>query len=312
MSAPSHSPSASEAATPSDGERNAQRTPRPKERSGVPAPGEDVMGGGVSQSAAPAGPDAAPAGLVAPATSSTAGGPADDPGGPRTGREHPVAPATGMVALKPAGAPEPPGPVQKGAAASAAHPSAQAAIHGLATPAPAEQGPAASAAHPSAQAAIHGLVVPAPAELVPVPAGGSQALKLGGTTMGPGLPAPSGRPPVAPATSRTVTGVAAAHDVRRTEPSQEEAASGPAPLVPPLREVPVPSSFGAFGDETFTLRIPLDGPFKVRKDTLLREFERAYFARLLERCEGNVARSAREAGLDRKHLYSILYRHGLL
>lgn len=86
----------------------------------------------------------------------------------------------------------------------------------------------------------------------------------------------------------------------------------------PSREAPLPlptavSSGGSASEPaTLTLRIPLEGPFKLHKELLLREFERAYFTRLLERCGGNVARSAREAGLDRKHLYSILHRHGLL
>jgi len=34
--------------------------------------------------------------------------------------------------------------------------------------------------------------------------------------------------------------------------------------------------------------------------------------RLLSRTQGNIARAAREAELDRKHLYSLLHKYGLV
>ena len=45
---------------------------------------------------------------------------------------------------------------------------------------------------------------------------------------------------------------------------------------------------------------------------LVRAFEREYLTRLLSRTQGNIARAAREAGLDRKHLYSLLHKYGLV
>jgi DNA-binding NtrC family response regulator len=59
--------------------------------------------------------------------------------------------------------------------------------------------------------------------------------------------------------------------------------------------------------------LPIDygGPFKQSKDELIRAFEKEYLTRLLSRCRGNVAKAAREAGLDRKYLYSLLYKYGL-
>jgi DNA-binding NtrC family response regulator len=60
--------------------------------------------------------------------------------------------------------------------------------------------------------------------------------------------------------------------------------------------------------------LPVDygGPFKVCKDELVRGFEREYLTRLMSRCRGNVAKAAREAELDRKHLYSLLHKYGLV
>jgi DNA-binding NtrC family response regulator len=55
----------------------------------------------------------------------------------------------------------------------------------------------------------------------------------------------------------------------------------------------------------------LDQPFKVAKERLVTQFEKAYLARLLEICEGNVSRAARAAKLDRMYLHRLLQRHGL-
>ena len=54
------------------------------------------------------------------------------------------------------------------------------------------------------------------------------------------------------------------------------------------------------------------GPFKESKDELIRAFEREYLTRLLAKTRGNIARAARDAGLDRKHLYSLLHKYGLV
>ncbi len=70
--------------------------------------------------------------------------------------------------------------------------------------------------------------------------------------------------------------------------------------------------------------IPRDGPasfdpallkpglgFKSAKQTVVDAFETAYLAVLLERNEGNITRSAQEAGLTRYHLRELLKRHNL-
>jgi DNA-binding NtrC family response regulator len=51
--------------------------------------------------------------------------------------------------------------------------------------------------------------------------------------------------------------------------------------------------------------------FKHAKQTVVDAFESAYLAALLGRNEGNITRSAQEAGLTRYHLRELLKRHGL-
>jgi len=55
-----------------------------------------------------------------------------------------------------------------------------------------------------------------------------------------------------------------------------------------------------------------DGAFKECKEELIRTFEREYLTRLLQKSKGNVARAARDAELDRKHLYSLLHKYHLV
>lgn len=52
-------------------------------------------------------------------------------------------------------------------------------------------------------------------------------------------------------------------------------------------------------------------PFKEAKEVLIGRFEREYLRHLLSRVQGNMARAAREAGIDRKYLYMLLKKYGL-
>jgi DNA-binding NtrC family response regulator len=54
------------------------------------------------------------------------------------------------------------------------------------------------------------------------------------------------------------------------------------------------------------------GPFKECKEDLVRAFEKEYLTRLLSKSKGNIAKAARDAGLDRKHLYSLLHKYELV
>jgi DNA-binding NtrC family response regulator len=73
-------------------------------------------------------------------------------------------------------------------------------------------------------------------------------------------------------------------------------------------EAPLPSN-GLSGE---ALSVQFSGPFKDCKDDLIRRFEREYLTRLLASTQGNVARAAREADIDRKHLYSLLHKYDLV
>ncbi len=54
-----------------------------------------------------------------------------------------------------------------------------------------------------------------------------------------------------------------------------------------------------------------DRPFKDAKNDLIADFERSYVADLLARCEGNVSRAAREAGIERAYLQRLIRKYEL-
>ncbi len=60
------------------------------------------------------------------------------------------------------------------------------------------------------------------------------------------------------------------------------------------------------------LSVRTDLPFSEAKKQLIAVFEVRYLSDLLARCQHNLSAAARTAGLDRKHLKTLLRRHGLL
>jgi len=60
------------------------------------------------------------------------------------------------------------------------------------------------------------------------------------------------------------------------------------------------------------LAVRTDLSFAEAKQVVLEAFERRYLQDVLQRCEGNISATARESGLDRKHLKTLLRRYGLL
>jgi DNA-binding NtrC family response regulator len=53
-------------------------------------------------------------------------------------------------------------------------------------------------------------------------------------------------------------------------------------------------------------------PYREAKQRLLEGFDRAYLKELMHRCEGNVSQAARIADMDRKNLYDLLKKNGLM
>ncbi|MBI3179349.1 MAG: sigma 54-dependent Fis family transcriptional regulator [Deltaproteobacteria bacterium] len=64
-------------------------------------------------------------------------------------------------------------------------------------------------------------------------------------------------------------------------------------------------------EDTGSLPAVFSLPFKDAKEQLVAAFEKEYLTRLLARSDNNIARAAREAGIDRKHLYTLPGKHGL-
>jgi two-component system nitrogen regulation response regulator GlnG len=54
-----------------------------------------------------------------------------------------------------------------------------------------------------------------------------------------------------------------------------------------------------------------DLPYKEAKERMIEGFERDYLKGLLERCEGNISRAAREAGIARISVRKLMKKHGL-
>jgi len=71
---------------------------------------------------------------------------------------------------------------------------------------------------------------------------------------------------------------------------------------------PPPEAENRSTDET---EIDLGVPLRVAKEQLVASFERRYLTALLAAADGNVSRAARQAKVDRMHLYRLLQRYGL-
>jgi DNA-binding NtrC family response regulator len=91
-----------------------------------------------------------------------------------------------------------------------------------------------------------------------------------------------------------------------TAPLVQRPPTGPTPS-----KVPAAVDLGPLLQGTqVTLTADCDLPFKEAKEKLLDAFEAAYIARLLTTGD-NVSAIARAAGIDRKHLYTLMKKHQL-
>ncbi len=81
-----------------------------------------------------------------------------------------------------------------------------------------------------------------------------------------------------------------------------------------LRPPPSAREFSQPGDNIPSLAqrpIDINTPFKIAKEGLIDEFERAYLQALLTWSGGNMSKAARHAGIDRMYLHRLVQRHGL-
>jgi DNA-binding NtrC family response regulator len=53
-------------------------------------------------------------------------------------------------------------------------------------------------------------------------------------------------------------------------------------------------------------------PFKEAKQKIVEHFEKDYLAALLRRNNYNISKTAREAGIDRKHIRNLLKKYGII
>jgi DNA-binding NtrC family response regulator len=60
------------------------------------------------------------------------------------------------------------------------------------------------------------------------------------------------------------------------------------------------------------LPVRTDLAYSQAKQAVLHVFERRYLADVLARCQGNISETARQTGLDRKHLRTLLRKHDLI
>ncbi len=86
----------------------------------------------------------------------------------------------------------------------------------------------------------------------------------------------------------------------------------PTPTVPlPMAPASLPRLMESAGTQQVSLLANCEIPFKEAKEQLLDAFEAAYFQRLIRSSDGNVSGIARAAGIDRKHLYTLIKKHNL-
>jgi DNA-binding NtrC family response regulator len=76
-------------------------------------------------------------------------------------------------------------------------------------------------------------------------------------------------------------------------------------------ELAVPSPSEA-GDEFAPLsEVPLEMSYQEARDVISSRFEQTYLRHALERYKGNVAKTARECGMDRATLFRLIKKHGI-
>jgi len=72
-----------------------------------------------------------------------------------------------------------------------------------------------------------------------------------------------------------------------------------------------PEVEGSGTDAPDPFEVDIGVPYKEAREQWLARFEHAYLVRLMDGSDGNKSAAARKAGIDRVHLYRLLWRHGM-
>jgi two-component system, NtrC family, response regulator HydG len=73
----------------------------------------------------------------------------------------------------------------------------------------------------------------------------------------------------------------------------------------------LPIHIGPRAREVTTPSVDVNVPFSTAKERVIDRFERSYLGALLTATDDNVAEASRRSGLNRRHLYDLLKKHGL-
>jgi two-component system response regulator GlrR len=76
-------------------------------------------------------------------------------------------------------------------------------------------------------------------------------------------------------------------------------------------QLPLRAASGLPVDDESAPAIDVRAPLKLARERMIRWFEREYLRQILAAHEGNVSAAARAAGIDRAHIYRLLFRSGL-
>lgn len=104
----------------------------------------------------------------------------------------------------------------------------------------------------------------------------------------------------------------------KVAPSAQLSPSEPVPLSAPHRVAPTAPAAPELVGNRVHLTAVVEGadgeflPFRDAKDALIEDFEKVYLERLLQINKQNISRAARQAQIDRRHLYRLLKKHGLM
>ncbi len=141
------------------------------------------------------------------------------------------------------------------------------------------------------------------------PPSASMATQEGAPLSGESPAAVSLPPPARPALSPVVSASPlSAHGGPHPSPLVDPPA--PAFTVPP--DTPTSEVLPAPADGAFRVDVEWELPFKEAKEQLLDAFEASYLSRLIERSPGMSASAlAKEAKIDRKHLYTLAKKHAV-